>query len=387
LKNKALKIAFLTTDNRENDRNYHAQEPYFGSAPTALLEGFCLEPSVEIHVISCTQRVLPSQTKLADNIWFHGLHVPKMGWLRTGYLGCICATRRLLRSIRPDLVHGQGTERDCALSAVLSGFPSVVTIHGNMAELARLFHARVMSFYWLAAKLENFTLPRANGVFCNSDYTQKLVHPRNPNTWLVPNPLGLGFFKNLPSGRHNKKIPVFLVIGVICARKRQQELLGVFQELKSSGLNFQVRWAGQCPDDAYGKRFLRMLRPSEISTWNFFTGPLDQAALIRELDSASALVHFPMEESFGLVAAEALARGLKVFSSKLGGLQEICAGSTDADLILPGDWPGLRNAIANWIRLGCPPPKESPRIMGERYHPAVIARRHLEIYREVVASR
>jgi len=382
-----MKVAFLTTDNREHSRQYHLPGPYFGTAPAAVLQGFSRVPDLEVHVISCTQQAMSSPSTLAKNLWFHSLHVPKWGWLRTGYLGCVGATRRLLRSLQPDLVHGQGTERDCAFSAVLSGFPSVVTIHGNMAELARLFHAKVMSFYWLAAKLENFTLPRAGGVFCNSRYTQALVERRNPKTWLVPNPVGLSFFENLRSLPAPKPMPVLLVIGIVSPRKRQLELLGCFREMRAGGCPFQVRWIGQCPEDPYGKKFLGALGDSSVSDWNFFVGPLNQTALIRELDSASALVHFPVEESFGLVAAEALARGLKVFSSKLGGLQEICAGSTDADLILPGDWPGLRNAIANWIRLGCPPPKESPRIMGERYHPAVIARRHLEIYREVVASR
>jgi hypothetical protein len=33
-------IAFLTIDNREKFRNYDLKEPYFGIAPTALLEGF-----------------------------------------------------------------------------------------------------------------------------------------------------------------------------------------------------------------------------------------------------------------------------------------------------------------------------------------------------------
>ena len=34
-----LKLAFLTTDNREHDHNYSAPSPYFGTAPAALLEG------------------------------------------------------------------------------------------------------------------------------------------------------------------------------------------------------------------------------------------------------------------------------------------------------------------------------------------------------------
>lgn len=330
---------------------------------------------------------MSSPHTLAKNIWFHGLHVPKWGWLRTGYWGCVRATQRILRAIQPDLVHGQGTERDCAISAVFSGFPSVLTIHGNMAELARLFRARMMSFYWLAAKLENFTLPRTKGVFCNSVYTQDLVRPRTPKTWLVPNPLGLAFFENTNPRPRKERVPVLLVVGVICSRKRQQELIGLFRGLRSTGSIFRVRWIGHCPRDAYGKNFLNTLAQPECSAWNFFVGPLDQSALIQELDSASALVHFPSEESFGLVAAEALARGLKVFSSRVGGLMEICSGHTDADLAPPEDWLGLRELISAWIHSGCPRPRQAPEIMRQRYHPIVIAQRHLEIYREVIASR
>lgn len=382
-----MKIAILTTDSREHFREYHKEAPYFGAAPTALLEGFQEVGEPQLHVISCAQVSMSSPKKLAENIWFHLVTVPKWGWLRSGYFGCVLAVRKRLQKILPDLVHGQGTERDCALSAVLSGFPNVLTIHGNMAELSRLFHAKVMSFYWLAARLENFALPRANGVLCNSLYTQALVQPRNSKTWLVPNPVGLAFFENPRPRQTQKAIPVFLVIGIVSPRKRQLELLGCFREMRASGCKFHVRWIGQSSEDPYGKKFLEALGDSSASDWNFFVGPLDQAALIRELDSASALVHFPFEESFGLVAAEALARGLKVFSSKLGGLQEICAGPTNADLIPPEDWPGLRNAITNWMQRGCPPPHESCKVMEDRYHPAVIARQHIGIYREVIAFR
>lgn len=381
-----MKIAFLTTDSREHFRDYQKEGPYFGAAPAALLQGFEALGEPQVHVVSCAQAHMASPEKLSANISFHAIRVPKWGWLRSGYLGCVLATRRLLQAIQPDLVHGQGTERDCSISAVLSGFPSVLTIHGNMAELARLFHARMMSFYWLAAKLENFTLPRTKGVFCNSVYTQDLVRPRTPKTWLVPNPLGLAFFENTGPRPRKERVPVLLVVGVICSRKRQQELIDLFRGLRSAGSIFRVRWIGHCPRDAYGKNFLNTLAQPECSAWNFFVGPLDQSALIQELDSASALVHFPSEESFGLVAAEALARGLKVFSSKVGGLQEICAGPTGADLISPEDWRGLREAIAGWLRRECQKSKESPDIMRQRYHPTVIAKRHVEIYREVIAS-
>ena len=115
-----MKIALLITDNRDPFRKYEKEIPWFGTAPTALLEGFAKLPDIEVHVISCTQRPMKSPAKLAENIFFHSLLVPKLGWLRTGYQGCIRAVRRKLGEIQPDIVHGQGTERDQGISAVLS---------------------------------------------------------------------------------------------------------------------------------------------------------------------------------------------------------------------------------------------------------------------------
>src|ERR1700724_3524549 len=104
-----MKIVHLTTDAREHYKDYSNPNPYFGTAPQALLEGFAQLPDLQIHVVCCTQRAIKSPEKLADNIWFHSLHVPKIGWLRTAYQGCMRATRSLLQELQPDLVHGQGT--------------------------------------------------------------------------------------------------------------------------------------------------------------------------------------------------------------------------------------------------------------------------------------
>jgi hypothetical protein len=160
-----MKIAFLAIDLRENDRSYSEVTPRFPGGIASLFDGFARLPDVEVHVVSCLQQRVQSPEKLADNLWYHALHVPKFGWLRTGYQGCIRAARRKLREIQPDLVHGSGTERNCAISAVFSGFPNVVTIQGNMAELARLNRPRIGSYLWLTARLENFILPRTMACF------------------------------------------------------------------------------------------------------------------------------------------------------------------------------------------------------------------------------
>ena len=193
-----MKIGFLTTDARESFPRCNPEWPCLGTAPEALLQGFARLPEAEVHVISCVQRPMRSPEKLADNIFFHCLHVPKTGWLRTGYQGCIRAVRKKLKAIQPDIVHGQGTERDCAISAVLSGFPNVLTVHGNMRLIARLNRARPFSYEWLAARLENFTLPRSGGVVCITNYTRDAVAGRVKKTWVAPNAVNAGFFDVQP---------------------------------------------------------------------------------------------------------------------------------------------------------------------------------------------
>jgi len=381
-----LKIALLATDNRENEHNYSVPAPYFGTAPSALLEGFSNFPDLEVHVLSCTQQPMSSPTKLSENTWFHSLHVPKIGWLRTGYSGCIFAVRKKLREIHPDIVHGQGTERDCGISAVFSGFPNVITIHGNMAELARIFHAHFGGFHWCAAKLENSTLPRTSGIFCNSHYTQSLVSPRSKKTWLVPNPIRDSFFAPLIPRNLPFEMPILVVVGVICPRKQQLEILQLLIQLRQQNTRLQVKFIGLCGGDLYGKAFLNLLHSQEIGDWASWLGVLDEPALNQCMDSAHALLHFPQEEAFGLVVAESLARGLKLFASNVGGIRDITSGVPEADLFEPDDWDGLSRALSAWIQRPSLSSPKTQNLMKSRYHPETIASRHLDIYREVLSA-
>ena len=381
-----MRVAILTTDSREHFGNYTDPKPSFGTAPTALFQGFATLPNLEVHILSCTQQPMSLPPKLAENIWFHSLHVPKIGWLRTGYSGCILAVRKKLKEIQPDIVHGQGTERDCGISAVFSGFPNVITIHGNMAELARIFHACLGSFYWWTAKLENFTLPRTSGVFCNSYYTQSLVSPRSKKTWLVPNPVRDSFFTPIIRNNLPAETPTLLVVGVICARKRQLELLQLFIQLRQHNTRFQVKFVGSCGEDSYGKAFLSLLNGHGNADWATWLSVLDESSLIQCMDESQALVHFPSEESFGLVVAEALARGLKLFASKAGGICDIASGVPEADLFDPEDWAGLSRALSTWIQKPSLSSPQTQNLMKSHYHPKTIASGHLEIYREVLSA-
>lgn len=379
-----MRIVQITTDNREHFKTYAQKEPYFGTAPEALFEGFKMMVDIEVHVISCIRQAVSSPKKIAENIYFHSLVVPKIGWLSSGYYGCSHAIRSLCAEIKPDIVHGQGSERECAIAAARSGFPNVVTIHGNVKELSRLKMFGHGLYGPLASFFETTAMKSTLGVFCNSRYTQRLVEERAKKTWLVPNAIRKAFFT--PKIKYSRRsTPTIINIGVVCARKRQLEILQVIGEIVRQGKKIHIIFAGIfSEDEPYGQAFAVELRKAEAAGYASFAGHLNACQVVELLDEVDGFVHFPTEEAFGLVVAEALARGLKFFGANLGGILDITAEIEGAEL--HDDIQSLKVGITNWIDGGALQPEGGSASIASRYHPKVIAQRHVEIYQEVLGE-
>jgi len=379
-----MKVAIITTDSREHFKNYQAAAPYFGTAPEALLAGFSGNPRVEVHVLSCLQKPVASPEKIAPNIWYHALHVSKIGWLRTGYQGCIRAVRRQLRAIRPDIVHGQGTERDCAISAVSSGFPNVLTVHGNMRLIARVNRVRPFSYGWIAARLEGFTLPRTDGVVCITRYTQAAVAGLVRRTWVVPNAVDEVFFGG-PVAPALTMPPVGLCVGVISVRKNQNAFIRALDPLAAKR-KFKIIFLGQLDNSAYSREFLELVR---TRPWCEHAGFADRAALRNYFQSASLTALPTLEDNCPMVVLESMAAGVPVLASCVGGVPELIEPEKTGLFCDPQRPETFATGVARLLddrdlagRLVAAAKLEAL----HRFHPQVIARRHLEIYEEVLKT-
>jgi glycosyltransferase involved in cell wall biosynthesis len=380
-----MKIAFLTTDGREHFRRYEEHTPWFGTAPAALLEGFKMMPKeIEVHVISCLQRTpISSPIKLAENIYYHGLYVPNIGWMKTGYLGCVRAVRRKLREIRPNIVHGQGTERDCAICAVFSGFPNVVTIHGNMRLIAGFLGAKPLTYYWLASRLEAWCLQRTAGVIAISAYTESAVTGRTPRTWLVPNAVHPSFFV-VP--RRAESPPRVLCVGNIDRRKNQVGLIAALDRIQREQ-RLEVRFAGRgTSEDGYFRGFMDALADSP---WCHHLGPLGREALQAELATATALVLPSFEDNCPMVILEAAAAGVPVAAARVGGIPELVLDGETGVLFDPHSAPDMARVIGNLLADEAMRHKLAARareVSLARFAPQKVAEQHLQIYRDVVAE-
>lgn len=378
-----MRIAILTTDSREHYHDYANPVPYFGTAPEALLQGFARLKDVEVHVISCVQAPMKSPEKIASNIFYHGLLVSKIGWMRTGYQGCIRAVRKKLAEIQPDIVHGQGTERDCAVSAVLSGFPNVLTIHGNMRLIAKVNRVKPFSYFWLAARLERMTIPRSNGVVCITHYTETALAGLAQRTWVVPNAVDASFFEvdaQPPAG----KVPRILCVGHICLRKNQNAFIRALDALAPGG-KFEVVFLGQATSEQpYNDEFFELVRERP---WCVYGGMADRAQLKQQLHDATALALPSLEDNCPMVVLEAMASGVPVMAAKVGGLPDLIEEGKTGFFCDPLDARSMAGAIGKIFQnnsLAHDLAKQAKEEALRRFHPEVIAQRHVEIYREVL---
>ena len=380
-----MKLALLATDNREHYKDYANPTPYFGNAPEALLQGFALLPELEVHVVSCARARMASPEKLAPNIFFHSLYVPRMGWLRTAYQGCIRAVRRKLRELKPDIVHGQGTERDCAISAVFSGFPNVLTIHGNLRLIAKVTHARPFSFPWLGARLEEFTVPRSLGIVCITRYTRAAVADLARQTWVVPNAVDASFFDITPAPALDGP-PRILCVGMVCSRKNQNAFIRALDPL-AAARPIKVHFLGQtAAGQAYDEEFLSLVR---ARPWCTYEGFADRPKLKDVMRKTTLLALPSLEDNCPMVVLEAMAAGVPVMAAKVGGLPDLIEEGKTGAFCDPLAAESIRLAVERALadsavskRLAASARQQAL----ERFHPRVIARRHLEIYREVLSQ-
>jgi glycosyltransferase involved in cell wall biosynthesis len=381
-----MKIAILTTDNREAYRQYSAPTPYFGTAPTALLEGFATLPNLKVYIVSCTQQPMLSPPKLAENIWFHSLHVPKFGWLRTGYAGCILAVRKKLREIKPAIVHAQGTERDCAISAVFQNIPKILTIHGNIRAITKLNRYSALSFWGIQSQLETFCLPRFAGVICISNYTQQQVSDLANKTWLLPNATENLFFEPWFIAVDPSAPPVVLVVANIDGRKNQNALIHALDPLAHK-LKFIVKFYGRCGEDSYGKEFRSLI---EARPWCSWGGMISREKLRDEFARATTLCLPTREDNCPMVVLEAQASGVPVIASNVGGVPDLVEDGVTGLLTNP-DFPSTMafalEKILSDKALAARLAEGGRKQALARYHPNAIATKHLEIYREVLSAR
>jgi glycosyltransferase involved in cell wall biosynthesis len=384
---RPIRVCLLVVDDRfERERD----QPFFGTAPTALFQGFAAlgKGEVEVHVISCVKTRLPAPQQLAENIFYHQAVLPHWSYLRAGHAGPLFAVRRILRALQPDIVHAQGTERWCAVSGAFCGFPRVLTIHGNLRLINKVSRMEPR-LYWKAQEiLETITVPRFDGVVCITDYTRRNIADLAKRTWIVPNAVDQSFFDLYPQNsgvnRAGDTLKI-LFVGHIQERKNQNAFIDAVSPLAKRH-SLRVRFFGQCGGDtAFVSGFKARIARHE---WCSYEGMKGRDDLREAFRGASLLVLPSLEDNCPMSVLEAMAAGIPIVASRVGGVPELIKDGVTGLLCDPLDRESMRSCVERILTA----PQEASSmavaaraVARDRYHPSVIAAKHIEVYREVIA--
>lgn len=388
-----MKIAMVVVDGNDVSGEHRAKcaypSPSLHPAIQFVLEGLAKQPEVEIGVFFGALAAPDNLQHCTPNIQFFPIPykpapIPGMG---AALVGRFLALRKAVREWQPDVVHGQGTEREAGLVAAFSGFPSVLTLHGNFREIAKVFRARPLNYYWVAARLETLVLGQIQHVICISDYVKTLLDPFSCRKSVIPNPVGYKFLKaTRPAGTKPQRV---VCMGTIDARKNTQFILRACEQLWATGTTFTLHVYG---NDGYGsdyaKAFFKMLAPHESAGRARFEGFVKNPAEV--LSAADVMVSASIEESFGMNLLEAMATGTPCIAPDLGGMRDIVVdghtGFTYAPENLKDLASKLRTLLADntiWQHFS-----EASRIRArESFAPMRIARDTVSVYKAVARER
>lgn len=351
------------------------------TATAALLEGLQdYKDDFEFHLVSIPKGLSKDIRNNRDGIYFHFLSTPSISLARPRLPFRILKGLRKLQDISPSLIHCQDN-MPLALSGILSGYPRLFTVHGIKRHEAS---KRDGWEKWSArtdAMLERYVYNNFQSFICISDYTRQVIGNKK-KLFHVPNPVRSAFFQI----RHDKSVKslVILFIGSLIPLKRPMAVLHAHHELRERFPGLQTVICGIAEDKSY------LLKLHQQATDGvYFAGRAGEKELIHWLSQATVLVLPSMQENLPLVIGEAMAAGVPVVASPVGGVLEMVRHGETGFLC-------NRNAsdLTKWLEIllsnqalqsemGLKAHKKAL----NSYHPSRIARQTVEVYQMMLGGK
>ena len=254
----------------------------------------------------------------------------------------------LRRSTRVDVVHAHQGE-DLAvlplgrLAARRHGCPLVVTVHCSVGHTLTGRSPRTRLLRLVGGLVERSTLRRADAVVVLTERTATALRADGvPAERLVVNPSGFDPALFAGSGRDvfpSVARPRIGYVGRLAPQKRADRLVQAVGRMRETAALVLV---GDGPDRALVRRLVAASPARERITE---VGFVDHTSVPAVLSSLDVLVLPSAYEEMGSVLTEAMAAGLPVVASDVGGIPEVVRHGETGLLVPPDDVDALAAAL------------------------------------------
>ena len=305
-----------------------------------LLDQLSGDPGLRLHIVVLRKQLERNVTFEHRGVMFHlvkvpgGIRAPSLYWVDTLLI------RRVLRQVKPDVVHAWGTEQGAALVAKRLGYPRVVTVQGLMT-----WYGQVTPQVWqerLAGRIERYSLPRSPVVTTECRFSSQWLRERYPHIRVeqiehAPDPV----FHRV--SRRPQTQPVrLLFVGALDYRKGGDVLLLALEALLDE-VAFELVVVGKLkPDVAQAIQGSVSARLWQRVT---FKENLTHLQVAEELQIATLAVCASRADVSPNSVKEAVVAGVPVVGSAVGGIPDFVVPERNGILFAPGDVPALVAAL------------------------------------------
>ena len=390
-KNK-LKIVWLGNYPIETLKNIKLLKPVT-SHPSSwivnLLRELSKNPKLEIHMVTLSPKIKESQVIYENNITFHvvknGLPYLNRGFPKLFPLNTLSNYRMdikkllyVINTINPSFIHAHGTEGPYGITAAKSKYPYVLSIQGIIGEISKLNKDLLGN---LKKKLEIKVLKETKYFVCKTDYDSNYVNKINENALIyrIHEAINNSFFKIEREGYEENTL---LFVGSLIKAKGIEVLLEAISLIKKKIPNIKVYIVGD-GSPSYKKYLEKLISELKINNNIIFKGFLTHSQLIELHRNIQIFVLPTFIDNSPNSLAEAMASGMPIIASHVGGVPSMIENDKNGILVEPGNAKDLANKIIDLISNKEKQSfisKNAKKMAKDRYLPSKVAKEIVNLY-------
>jgi glycosyltransferase involved in cell wall biosynthesis len=292
-----------------------------------------------------------------------GVHEAGMGGAFSYLRTALPLVRARMRDEHYDIVHVFFSLPTGALLPFLSlgDTPVIVSLRGSDVPGYDPCQRTLTRAHKALRPLTRWIWRRASRVVADCESLGRLALRTDPKLRysVIPNGVDLARFRpSLRARAQNPKRVRCLAVARLVERKGIADLIQAIAMLERG--RYELEIVGSGPDEGRLKDLASLLG---VSREVIFAGSVDRAGMPARYRAADIFALAPWEEAFGNVFAEALASGLPIVGSTVGGIPEVVEHGKNGFLVPPrepralaaairhlADNPEIRAQIGRWNR-------------------------------------
>lgn len=301
----------------------------------------------------------------------------------TLYRGNRHMLERALAELRPDIVHAQDAIGYGYVSLRAAGrVPVVVSIHGIVREEPKHLTMGVERLRTGVARtrVQAYCVRHARYLLQPTTYPEEYFGREIRGRIVdVGNPIADRFFEVEPAPEQGR----MLFAGTVSRGKRLLDLVAALPLVRRSVPDVSLRAAGPTPDPAYLSLVRARIAELGLDDRVTLLGPLTPTELLEEYRRASLLVLPSGQETSPMVIGEAMAVGLPVVATRVGGVPYLVEDGKTGFVVDVGDVGAIAERASLLLaadRRGFEFGAAARRVACERFRSADVAARVRDVY-------